>query len=384
MTVALTQKTRETAAGTRGLAFCLLGLLLLIPAAGRAQKPERPGLFHVVKDGRSGFINSQGRIAIPARFDDAADFHEGLARVSEGGKLGFINLAGEVVWRASFDSVGDFSEGLATVEVGWKTNPTIGLTTEMGQWGFVDKTGRLAIPLNFTRAGSFSEGLAAVQMGKSFGDLSGFIDHAGRVVFEFPFDVSWGFHEGLALVRSKDGTFFLDKTGKKLHTPQIDDYQARSFSEGLAAVQIAGKWGYIDKTGRIAITPQFDDAASFSEGLAAVRITVAETAFVTCPMQDPGSTRTSTKLYGYIDRAGRMVIPPQFEYAGLFSEGLAAISNCSKPSFIDKTGAIVLRVPFDEVSGFADGIAAVFRNGVDGTRVGYINRSGQIIWEPTR
>jgi uncharacterized membrane protein len=31
-------------------------------------------------------------------------------------------------------------------------------------------------------------------------------------------------------------------------------------------------WGYVDKTGKIVIHPQFDDARNFSEGLAEVRI----------------------------------------------------------------------------------------------------------------
>jgi serine/threonine-protein kinase len=31
-------------------------------------------------------------------------------------------------------------------------------------------------------------------------------------------------------------------------------------------------WGYIDKTGKFAIPPQFDYAANFSEGLALVSI----------------------------------------------------------------------------------------------------------------
>ena len=50
--------------------------------------------------------------------------------------------------------------------------------------------------------------------------------------------------------------------------------RASSFSEGLAAVQFgeggAGKWGFIDKSGRTVIAPKFDWAGDFSGGLAEV------------------------------------------------------------------------------------------------------------------
>jgi hypothetical protein len=366
------------------LCLCLSFAAALGLSSSARQEARTRALFPIEKDGKWGFMDGGGRVVIPARFDSAADFSEGLARVTVGGKPGFINTYGEAVFTPKFDSVGDFHEGLAYAENGWTTIKNIGITAEPGRWGFVDRAGRLAIPLKFMRASDFSEGLAPVQMARQLGERSGFIDRTGKVVFEFPFDVSWGFHEGFALVRSKAGTFFLDKTGRKLPTPTIDDYEARSFSEGLAAVQIKERWGYIDKTGKLVIAPQFDDADDFNEGLAAVKVTVDESRFVTCPMDDQGSTRTSTKLHGYIDRTGRLVIPPQFEYTGPFSEGLANVSNCSKPRFIDKTGAVVFSVPFDDASPFHGGLAPVIRYNLGGALTGYVDKTGKVVWEPTR
>jgi hypothetical protein len=111
---------------------------------------------------------------------------------------------------------------------------------------------------------------------------------------------------------------------------------------------------------------------------------VDESRYVTCPLSEPGDTSTSTKLYGYIDREGRLVIAPQFEYAGPFSEGLANVSNCSKHAFIDKAGATILRVPFDDASPFHGGLASVFSNNIAGARAGYIDKAGRVVWEPTR
>ena len=65
------------------------------------------------------------------------------------------------------------------------------------------------------------------------------------------------------------------------------------------------KWGYINKAGEIIINPQFDGAGEFSEGVAGITI--------------------SGKM-GYIDKTGKIIINPQFESAGEFIDGLARIS----------------------------------------------------------
>lgn len=80
--------------------------------------------------------------------------------------------------------------------------------------------------------------------------------------------------------------------------------QRRTAPLGLARVKLTGKWGYIDRTGRIVINPQFEEAGDFSEGLARVK--------------------TGGK-WGYIDRTGRFLVNPQFEEAGDFSQGLARV-----------------------------------------------------------
>jgi hypothetical protein len=78
--------------------------------------------------------------------------------------------------------------------------------------------------------------------------------------------------------------------------------------------------GYIDKTGKVVINPQFDNFGQFSEGLANVRIGHKE---------------------GYIDKTGKFVINPQFDDVGPFSDGLAPIRIGYKLGYIDKTGKIV-------------------------------------------
>ncbi len=78
----------------------------------------------------------------------------------------------------------------------------------------------------------------------------------------------------------------------------------------LFLIKEKGRYGYIDRTGRVVIPPQYVAADNFSEGLAGVRL--------------------SEEKYGYIDTSGKMVISPQFEIAGDFFEGLAKVALARK------------------------------------------------------
>ena len=43
------------------------------------------------------------------------------------------------------------------------------------------------------------------------------------------------------------------------------------FSDGIAAVEKGKKWGYIDRDGKVVVPPEFDYAGPFGSGLAPTR-----------------------------------------------------------------------------------------------------------------
>ena len=61
---------------------------------------------------------------------------------------------------------------------------------------------------------------------------------------------------------------YIDDVGKPVG--DLRSEQAMNFSEGFGGVKIHEKWGFVDKAGKLAIEPQFDWVANFSEGLALV------------------------------------------------------------------------------------------------------------------
>ncbi len=108
--------------------------------------------------------------------------------------------------------------------------------------------------------------------------------------------------------------------------------QQRAAPPGMARVKLTGKWGYIDRTGRIVINPQFEEAGDFSEGLARVK---------------------AGGKWGYVDRTGRFLINPQFEEAGDFSQGLARVKLGGKWGYVNRQGAVVIPPQFSEASDFS-------------------------------
>ncbi|WP_017656110.1 WG repeat-containing protein [Fortiea contorta] len=131
----------------------------------------------------------------------------------------------------------------------------------------------------------------------------------------------------------------------------FDPYNVSDFVSGLAVINVNGKYGYIDKTGKIVIPPQFDQAKAFSEGLAAVEL-----------------RENGISNWGYIDLTGKTIITPQFYAANNFSEGLAQIHSSASRGYIDKTGKLIINanelmiIPgsyISELHSFSSGLALV-------------------------
>jgi len=83
--------------------------------------------------------------------------------------------------------------------------------------------------------------------------------------------------------------------------------------------------------------------------------------------------------YGFMDKTGKIVIEPKYDYVTDFSEGLAGVKLYWKCGYIDKNNKFVIELPkCDGVEGFKGGLAKIFING----KQGYINKQGKYIVKP--
>jgi hypothetical protein len=325
------------------------------------------GLARVPVQGKCGYINLDGKLVIPAQFSHASDFVDGLAAVKQGNHWGFINLEGTIAIAPQFDRVSDFRDGLAIAQVN-------------GKQGFIDRSGKWAIEPRFSSVGHFQEGLAVARSQGKYG----YIDSRGQFVISPQFDDAGFFNDGMARIDAGGArVYFINRQGQRVTQPG-QFTSAIEFTEGLAAIALTVKgeerWGFIDTTGKVVIAPQFLGVGEFRQGLSVVEVSSSPTG----SRQD---SRQDSK-YGYIDRTGKLVIPATFSVAQAFNGDLAAVipggnaDEVSLTGYIDRQGKMVI-APSEKLSGlydngsFSEGLRQFKHN----DRWGYVDQTGKIAIE---
>lgn len=93
---------------------------------------------------------------------------------------------------------------------------------------------------------------------------------------------------------------------------------------------------------------------------------------------------TSDDHYGFNDELGRVCIPPIYDFALPFSEGLAVVSiggkmGIGKTGFIAEDGSVAIDFIYDGARSFSEGLAQVelVQNGEHKT--GYIDHYGRLV-----
>jgi hypothetical protein len=204
------------------------------------------------------------------------------------------------------------------------------------KWGYIDRDGVLRLHATYDQAFTFSEGLAFVRIA----DKWGAIREDGSYAIDPGIRQDGGvFQENIAFLKSGNRETAIDTDGKMLfRVPR--DINVWGFCDGLALARRDGQYGYIDTAGQIAIPLQFDDTRGFQEGFA--------------------FARTGGK-YGYIDKSGKFAIEPRFDGADFFSEGVAAAKMNGKWGYIDRSGEFVIPPQFTSASQFSEELALVSR-----------------------
>ncbi len=83
---------------------------------------------------------------------------------------------------------------------------------------------------------------------------------------------------------------------------------------------------------------------------------------------------------GFIDKEGKWVIKPQFEYAEKFSEGLALVKQQEKTGYINHDGELQVPLLLGMGEAFTNSLARVSQK----NKSGYITKIGQWVWTEAR
>jgi hypothetical protein len=322
----------------------------------------------VVVNGKTGYIDAKGVLVIPAQFQESSAFHGGLARAKVNGKVGYIDPSGALKIPARFDDGGDFSEGLACAK-------------QNGEWGYINTNGAFQIRPQFTITvcSPFHDGYAVIDPGLGNYRLNSlpqayYIGTNGESAINLRRTIPSieDFSDGVAWVGTAGKqAWIIDKSGNALSGPvSVCLLPPGSFHDGLSPLKpgCAAKTGYVDVHGRFVIPPIFDEAEDFSEGVALVEV---------------------NGKYGFIDTKGAFAIPATFDKALSFGQGLAFVKLGKRWGVIDKKGSWIVTPQFHifrdeaEFDGELGLVGTTERtDGKCDLTLRYINHKGETVWKP--
>jgi hypothetical protein len=231
----------------------------LIEAFGFGLKGFENGMVPVRQGEKWGYLNTEGKLAIPCKYDDVTPFNGGYAAAKTNGKFVILNKMGAEteVGVANVADIKPFSEKLAPFK------------TVDGKFGFIDEKGKAVIEAQYVSVGYFKGGIAWAKMPDK---TVGFLDPKGAWAIKPQFADVKGFdpESGLARVKKGETWTYVNKSGEIVNiniSESLDD-----FFNGLAKGKKNGKIGFYNAKGEWAIEPQFDGARDFKNGYAAAKM----------------------------------------------------------------------------------------------------------------
>lgn len=235
-----------------------------------------------------------------------ASFHDGLLPVfSTNRGYGYVDIDGNEIIECKYCEISDFKNGKAKVRLDC-------------EYGYIDTKGcmlvekdgeEIAIPNKYDWAYNYKNGYFVVQKGKLYGALDTYLNEIIPCSFKTKEEVDLTyskvklyilffskdkyeeeyekllppirFEENLSLFEIERDEGFLSFSSLENHVfsgfktinndilfPPV--LEVGGFVEGMAKINIFGKWGYINEKLELVIPPKYEYACDFSEGLALV------------------------------------------------------------------------------------------------------------------
>lgn len=179
----------------------------------------------VIKKELYGLIDSNGTQLIAPGWEQLSSSVEGgLLKAQKNGKWGFINTNGQPQTEFIYADLGSFSEGLCPIML------------DTG-CGYINSDFSLALPAVWESAGNFSEGYAAVKKD----GLWGYIDTHGNTAADFTFVDCCSIAEGWCVVSPEENIWQLIRP-KDFSPPAADDTpKAESAPSGTLILQVGSQ-----------------------------------------------------------------------------------------------------------------------------------------------
>lgn len=246
------------------------------------------------------------------------------------------------------------------------------------KWGYIDNRGSFVIMPEFSDARRFQPNRRAVA---GSGGKFGIIEKTGKYIVEPIYNNINEYRDKLAIAQDDTGFVVLDENGEIISKKY---YYISNYKDNRAAYSIKNQdgsllYGYLDETGEPVVEPTYVSVTDFEGERAVVKRSDGIFALIDsngklirtleyCYVGDisSGMARFAEKdgKYGYLDNEANVVIPPSFESAENFRDGMAVVDISGEYphngiGLIDKSGRFVIQPLYAEILLLGEGMAAL-------------------------
>jgi hypothetical protein len=307
----------------------------------------------VICGSKHGFINKQGKLVVPAKYDWVDKFYEGRAWVviNEGKstRFGSVDTTGNEIWMKTYSNMGSFND----------TYRTVGTFTGIGA---ILKNGVEAVPPSFgeidyrtggyfSAKGNVSGKYSLWKNGKQLSqekydeisypqegifkvrrdDLYGYIDSSGAEIIPVKYQVAADPNGGVILVYYGGSSGAYDIRGK-LIVP-FGDMRPGEFRNGFSSVQKDGHYALVNNDGKLLTSFKYD---------APIIMNVYGKDTLGCVKVD--------KKYGLITSRGSEYTFIYYDVCPYTQQGLIVARCNGKSGVMNKHGDTVLPFRYDEIT----------------------------------
>lgn len=146
--------------------------------------PSSEGFRPVRRNGRYGFINEDGLLLIPNRYEDVMPFSEDRAGIKIRNKWGFIDRTDRIVIQPIYDRAQPFSGGISKV-------------SQKNKWGLIDKNGKELVPVRFDSVQVLTSGRVLIQSEGFYG----LADMDGDILLHTKYESITDLNNGMVIVK---------------------------------------------------------------------------------------------------------------------------------------------------------------------------------------
>lgn len=198
------------------------------------------GYVVLKKDKKCGMFDRKGKLVIPFNYISVYNPSEGLVSVNDGTSSFYLDTNGRQALPYKYDHAGSFYKGVAVVAI--RDAQFAG----GDKYYLIDREGK-KISENYSFLGY--KGNAPIFACDSTGKHYGFLDTSGKVVLPFIYDRAYYFEYGIAEVVLNGEKGIIDKNGKFTRIPSDKNIQLKMLSNGLIKSALDGKICFYDREG---------------------------------------------------------------------------------------------------------------------------------------